>query len=86
MAFAWRRIARFIAFVGTLLIARKAIDPALDLLLPLGWFEPMAQKFGQLVAARGVAIVGVALVIGLAMLVWWGASRLLGLPSYDPPQ
>ncbi len=82
----WRRITRFVAFVGTLFIGRVVVGPALDFLLPLGWFEPLVDRFGPLAAARSVAVVGVAIVVGAAMGVWWAASKWLGLPSYDPPR
>jgi hypothetical protein len=80
----WRRIVRFIAFVATLLVAGKALDPILDLILHLGWLEPVVRQFGPLFAARSVAVLGVTFAVCLAMLVWSVASRLLKLPIYDP--
>jgi hypothetical protein len=86
MIFDWRRILRLVAFVASLFIAWAALDRTLNVLLPLGLLEPLVRKFGPVSASRGVAVLCVALAIGFAMGAWSTVSKLLGLPSYDPPR
>ena len=84
MIFDWQRILRFVLFVATLLGWRVAMR-SLANMIPAGSLTWLTQSIGAEAASHAVAVVLVALMVACALVVYWLASKALGIPMRDAP-